>query len=153
MTLKFLSKYLFMSLFTAVFSFSAVISSNAQQDNVINSVEEAITIALKNNSSIIEAKLDKLKAEKKVSEVYSDNLVPTISLNSRYQRAIRKQTFDIFGERYEIGSDNSITNTFDVSESLPVLGTPVFTAIRIADYYEKSQTQNVTAVENNIKKM
>ena len=127
-------------------------NSQAQQPNVINSLEDAISLALKNNSSVIEAKLDKLKADEKVSEVYSDNLVPAISMNSRYQRAIRKQTIDIFGQRYEVGSDNSITNTFDVSESLPILGTPVFAAIRIADYYSKSQQENILATENDVKK-
>ena len=124
----------------------------AQQLKTINNVNEAISIALKSNSGIITAKLDMLKANEKVSEVYSENLLPTITLNSRFQRAIRKQVFDIFGQKYEVGSDNTFTNLIDVTEALPVLGTPVFSAIRIADYYSKTQQQNVTATENDVKK-
>ena len=60
--------------------------------------------------------------------------------------------FDIFGQKYEVGSDNTFTNLIDVTEALPVLGTPVFSAIRIADYYSKTQQQNVTATENDVKK-
>jgi len=124
----------------------------AQQVKTINNVNEAISIALKSNSGIITAKLDMLKANEKVSEVYSENLLPTITLNSRFQRAIRKQVFDIFRQKYEVGSDNTFTNLIDVTEALPVLGTPVFSAIRIADYYSKTQQQNVTATENDVKK-
>lgn len=126
--------------------------SEAQQVPTINNLNEAISIALKNNSGIITAKLDMLKANEKVSEVYSENLLPTVTLNSRFQRAIRKQVFDIFGQKYEVGSDNSFSNLIDVTESLPILGTPVFSAIRIADYYSKTQQQNVTAAENDVKK-
>jgi outer membrane protein TolC len=126
--------------------------ATAQQVKTITSVDQAINIAYDNNSSIINAKLEKLKADQIVSEVYSDNLIPSVTLNSRFQRAIRKQVFDIFGQKFEVGSDNSFTNLIDVRESLPVLGTPVFTAIRIADFYSKSQQQNITATEFDVKK-
>lgn len=152
MILNSLRKYSSGLLLFAIILFLTDFKLYAQQKETINSLDEAISLALKNNSSVIGAKLDKLKADQKVSEVYSDNLVPNISLNSRYQRAIRKQVFDIFGQRFEIGSDNSITNTLDVSESLPILGTPVFAAIRIADYYSKVQEQNIFATEIDIKK-
>lgn len=143
-------------LFQAFFIITALLLlssfSEAQQVPTINNLNEAISIALKNNSGIITAKLDMLKANEKVSEVYSENLLPTVTLNSRFQRAIRKQVFDIFGQKYEVGSDNSFSNLIDVTESLPILGTPVFSAIRIADYYSKTQQQNVTAAENDVKK-
>ncbi|MDQ3019316.1 MAG: TolC family protein [Bacteroidota bacterium] len=150
MILKSFRKFLFIFFLYTIIFFSIHIDPKAQQ-NEINSVQEAIAIALKNNSSVIESRLERLKAEQRVSEVYSENLLPEISLNSRYQRAIKKQVFDIFGERFEIGSDNSFTNTIDVSESLPILGTPVFAAIRIADYFLKIQEQNIAAAENNVK--
>jgi len=92
-----------------------------------------------------------LKAEKQVSEVYSENLVPTMTLSSRYTRSFRKQTINIFGENFEVGSDNSIVTSLDVTEPIPILGTPVFTGIRIAEYYEKIQDENVNSVEAKIK--
>lgn len=152
MILKSHRKFSFTLFLIAIIFFSIETNLNAQQREIINTLDEAISLALKNNSSVIGAKLEKLKADEKVSEVYSDNLVPTISLNSRFQRAIRKQVFDIFGEKFEVGSDNSFSNLIDVRESLPILGTPVFTAIRIADYYSKSQQQNITATEVDVKK-
>lgn len=117
----------------------------------ITSVEDAIEYSKKNNSEIITAYLDKVKAQEKVSEVYSDNLIPNVTLNSRYTRAFKKQVFDIAGQRFEVGSDNTIINTIDANLSLPVLGTPVFAGIRIAEYYNKVQEENILAVENNVK--
>lgn len=152
MSLKFSVKKIY-KLFLILITFLHITTdSEAQQVKTINNLDEAISIALKSNSSIITAKFDMLKAQKKVSEVYSENLLPTITLNSRFQRAIRKQVFDIFGQKFEVGSDNSFSNLIDVTESLPILGTPVFSAIRIADYYEKTQKQNVTSTENDVKK-
>ncbi len=144
---KIFKVYFIITALTFISSFA-----EAQQVPTINNLDEAISIALKSNSGIITAKLDMLKAKEKVSEVYSENLLPTVTLNSRFQRAIRKQVFDIFGQKYEVGSDNSFTNLIDVTESLPILGTPVFSAIRIADYYSKTQQQNVTAAEIDVKK-
>ncbi|MEZ4690702.1 MAG: hypothetical protein R3A12_11180 [Ignavibacteria bacterium] len=50
----------------------------------------------------------------------------SINLNSRFQRAIRKQALNIGDQQFEVGSDNSFSNLIDVRESLPILGTPVF---------------------------
>lgn len=112
---------------------------------------DAINLAKRNNPDYVIAKLDKLKAERKVSEVYSENLVPTVTLGSRYTRSFKKQTINIFGQTFEIGSDNSIATTIDVSEPIPILGTPVMNGIRIAEYYERLQDENVNMVENKVK--
>jgi outer membrane protein TolC len=112
---------------------------------------DAINLAKKNNSDYILAKLDKLKAEKKVSQVYSENLVPSMSLSSRYTRNFKKQTINIFGETFELGSDNSIITSFDVTQSIPFLGTPIMNGIRIAEYYEKIQDENIKRTEANVK--
>jgi outer membrane protein len=115
------------------------------------SLYDAINLAKRNNHDYIIARLDKLKAERKVSEVYSENLVPTITLNSRYTRSFKKQTFNISGQTFEIGSDNSINTTIDVSEPIPFLGTPVMNGIRIAEYYERIQDENMSQVESKVK--
>ncbi|HEY3251472.1 MAG TPA: TolC family protein [Ignavibacteria bacterium] len=112
---------------------------------------EAIRLAKKNNSDYVIAKLDKLKAEKKVSEVYSENLVPTFTLSSRYVRAFKKQTISIFGQTIELGTDNSIVTTLDVSEPIPFLGTPVMNGIKIARYYSRLQDESVNQIESKIK--
>lgn len=112
---------------------------------------EAFLLAKRNNSDYIIARMDKLKAERKVSEVYSENLVPTLTLSSRYVRSFKKQVINIFGQTFEIGSDNAITTTLDISEPIPVLGTPVFTGIRIAEYYSEIQDEAITQVETKLK--
>jgi len=136
--------------------FSLVIFSsgiiNAQDTSVVRvyTLDDAIFTAKSNNTTLVNAKLDRLKAEKKVSEVYSESLVPTMTLTSQYNRAFKKQVFDIFGQRFSIGTDNAIINSFQVSEPIPVLGTPVFQAIRIADYYTGLQNENVNSVEAKV---
>lgn len=112
---------------------------------------DAINLAKKHNPDYVIAKLDRLKAERQVSQVYSENLFPTITLNSRYTRSFKKQQFIIFGETFEVGSDNSITTTIDVTEPIPFLGTPVMNGIKIAEYYERIQDENVTQVESKVK--
>lgn len=143
-------KFLSASLLALCF-ISAGSSAYSQNRTVINDINEALLLAMKNNTELVKANIDKLKAQEKVSEVYSENLVPTISLNSRYSRAFKKQVFDISGQKFEIGSDNSLTNTIDVSESIPILGTPVFSGIRIAEYYLKTQEENIVSVQSEVK--
>ena len=148
---KSINSTLFIFVLTLVFLFTILpIISKAQNIRVIN-LEEAVSLAQKNNSELINARLDLLKSTEAVSEAYSENLLPTVTLNSRYNRAFKKQVFDIFGQKYEIGSDNSIENTLEISESIPILGTPVFQGIRIAEYYEKINKENVSSVITKVK--
>jgi len=57
---------------------------------------------------------------------------------------------------FSVGSDNSISTSIQATESLPILGTPVFSGIRIAEYYSKLQDeiyyQNELIVKSNVKK-
>ncbi|NOS86516.1 MAG: TolC family protein, partial [Ignavibacteria bacterium] len=138
-------------LIAALILFTLFASAAYSQSVKTLTLYDAINLAKRNNSDYVIAKLDKLKADKQVSEVYSENLVPTLTLSSRYTRSFRKQTINIFGQNFEIGSDNSITTTLDVSEPIPFLGTPVFNGIRIAEYYSRIQDENVKSVETKIK--
>lgn len=117
----------------------------------ILTLNEAISLAKNNNSELITAKMEKLKADDKVSEVYSSNLIPNISLNSSYNRAFKKPVFVILGQNFEIGADNTISNTLEISEPIPILGTPVFSGIRIAKYYSKLQEEIISGIESKIK--
>lgn len=117
----------------------------------ILTLDEAIQIARQKNPEYLIAKLDKLKAEKKVSEVYSENLVPTLTLNSRYTRMFKKNVINIFGQAIELGTDNSFTTTVDITEPIPILGTPVMSGIRIANYYSELQDENVNHAESKVK--
>jgi len=136
-------------LITTMLFYTAGISF-AQDSVSVYSLDRALLTAKQNNSELVNAKLDKMKAERKVSEVYSENLVPTLTLNSQYIRAFKKQVFDIFGQRYEIGTDNQIINSLQVTEPIPILGTPVFQGINIAEEYTNLQSENVSYAESKI---
>ncbi|MBE2216782.1 MAG: TolC family protein [Ignavibacteria bacterium] len=138
-------------LITALLLFLIFVSAVYSQSVRTLTLYDAINLAKRNNSDYVIAKLDKLKAEKQVSEVYSENLVPSITFGSRYTRSFRKQTLSFSGQTFEIGSDNSITTTLDVSEPIPFLGTPVFNGIRIAEFYNRIQEENLKSVETKIK--
>ena len=141
-----------LSYFIVFLSLLIIYPLNSKAQNVrILSLEEALSLAKKNNSELINVRLDLLKSTEAVSEAYSENLFPTITLNSRYYRSFKKQVFDIFGQKYEVGSDNTIENILEVSESIPILGTPVFQGIRIAEYYEKLNSESVMSVESKVK--
>src|SRR5260221_8859138 len=138
--------YIFTAFILVLIFHSCTFAQNVR----VLSIGDALMIAKQNSSELVIAKLDKMKADRKVSEVYSENLVPTVTLNSKYYRSFKKQVINIFGQNYEIGSDNTITNSIDVSEPIPVLGTPIFSGIRIAEYYSKLQEENVAKTESKI---
>lgn len=130
-----------------------VISANLSFSQNVRTLTlyEAINLAKKNNPDFVIAKLDMMKADKLVSQVYSENLVPTMTLSSRYTRAFKKQTINLFGETFQLGSDNSIITSLDVTEPIPFLGTPVFSGVKIAQYYSRIQEENVNQIESKIK--
>ncbi|MBI5404405.1 MAG: TolC family protein [Ignavibacteriae bacterium] len=113
---------------------------------------DAINEAMRNNSELVNARYDKMKAMEKVSQTYNENLIPTLELSSQYSHAYKKPVFNIFGQNFEIGTDNTVTHTLTASEPIPFLGTPVFSGIRIAEYYANLQNENVASVESKIKK-
>lgn len=131
---------------------SAVFYSSAgAQVNKVLTLREAISLAEENNSDIVKSRLDLMIAKTQVSEAYADNLIPSLTLTSNYTRAFKKQVFTIFGENIEIGTDNSILNTLYLQESIPILGTPVFQGIRIAEYYERLNSEALNSTKVTVK--
>ena len=123
--------------------------SNAQEVKVY-ALRDAINEAMKNNSEVTNARYDLMKSKYKVTESYNEGLIPSLSLNSTYSRVFKKPVFDIFGQKYEIGTDNSVSAIFQLTQAIPFLGNPIFSGIRIAEYYEKLSEENVLAIETKI---
>lgn len=130
---------------------AAIYSPAGAQVNKVLTLREAVSLAEGNNSDLVKSKLDLMIAKTVVSEAYADNLIPSLTLTSNYTRAFKKQVFTIFGENIEIGTDNTILNTLYLQESIPILGTPVFQGIRIAEYYEKLNSETVNSVKASVK--
>jgi outer membrane protein len=125
------------------------------QNTRVLSIDDALKIARDNNPDLIIAKMNKMQADEKVAEVYSDNLIPNLSLTSSYMRNFKKQFYDIsfFGQQFTFSllTDNVVSATLQVSEPIPVLGTPVFSGIRIAETYSQLQNENVAQIDSKIK--
>ncbi|MBS1517538.1 MAG: TolC family protein [Bacteroidetes bacterium] len=138
-------------LFSVVFIFSVNAVCHSQQKRIITSIDEAVSLAMRDNSDVINARYDKLKADEKVSEVYSENLLPTLSLSSTYTRSFKKQVIDIFGERFQVGADNTWSTSLNATEPIPILGTPVFSGINIAEYFSKIQQETLESVKNDVR--
>ena len=118
----------------------------------ILTIKDALSLAYENNSDLITAKYEKAKALKIVSQTYNENLIPNLTFTSQYVRSFLKQKFEIFGQRYEIGTDNAIYNTFNLQQTLPFLGAPVFSGIRIAENVAKLQDENIASIQAKTKK-
>lgn len=139
-------------IFLTVCVFLAGVSLSYSQYKKSYTLGDAISEAMKNNTELVNARFDRMKATEKVSQTYNENLIPNFTLKSQYSHAYKKPVFNIFGETYEIGTDNTVTHTLEASEPIPFLGTPVFSGIRIAEYYANLQKENVSSVESKIKK-
>lgn len=130
--------------------FTLLITTAYTQEVKVYTIREAINEAFRNNTELVNARYDKLIADYKVSQTYNESLLPTINVSTIYSRAFKKQVFDIFGQKFEIGTDNTITTRFDVSQAIPVLGTPIFQGINIAKYYSNLSNENVIAIEAKV---
>lgn len=133
-------------IFLVTVSMVVLTASGFSQTRTIT-LPEAVTLAKTNNSELTIARLDEAKANEYVSQVYSENLVPNLTLNSRYTRNIKKNVLNFAGQSVFLGTDNAITNTLDLQEPIPILGTPVFSGIQIAKYYSDLSSKNTKAKE------
>lgn len=141
-------------LLVSILCFSIVLFSeagNAQNKIIFSNVDEAIALALKNNSDIIISGLDKLKAESEVSQEYSSAFIPDLRFSSEYFRTFKKQVINIFGQNFETGADNNVLNSLKLREEIPFLGNPAFAGINIANSYLKLQEENMHSAENDVK--
>jgi outer membrane protein TolC len=136
-------------LLTALLVVFAAGQGFSQTRTVTITLPEAVTLAKSNNSELIMAKLDEMKANEYVSQVYSENLVPTISFGTTYTRNVKKQVLNFAGQSVFLGTDNAIATSLSLQEPIPLLGTPVFSGIQIAKYY--SDLSNKTTQSKEIK--
>lgn len=127
-----------------------IFTSSYGQEVKVFTLREAISEAFRNNTDLINARYDKLIADYKVTQTYNESLIPSLSVSSIYSRAFKKQVFDIFGQKFEIGTDNTINTTFELSQPIPILGTPIFQGINIAKYYSRLSSENVNAIEAKV---
>ncbi|CAN5477112.1 TolC family protein [soil metagenome] len=128
-------------------SVALITSVSAYSQVKVLTLPQAISLANVNNSDLVIARYDLLSAQEKVSQIYRENLTPTVTLTSKYTRYFSKPTVNILGQQISTLTDNSIYNTFDVIQPIPFLGIPVGAALTIADNYTKLSEANIRARE------
>lgn len=131
-----------------VFSLAGISFSQTPKSYTL---EQAISEAFNNNSELVNARYDKMKADYRVTEAWNEGLLPTIDFSYTYGRFFKKPVINIFGQNFEIGTDNQSNATLQITEPIPILGTPVFQGIRIAEYYSNLTAENLFAVKNKIR--
>ncbi len=131
-----------------VFTIAGIASSQTVKSYTL---EQAISEAYNNNSELVNARYDKMKADYKVTEAWNEGLIPTVDFSFTYGRYFKKPVINIFGQNFEIGLDNQSNATLQITEPIPILGTPVFQGIKIAEYYSNLTAENLFAVKNKIR--
>lgn len=122
---------------------------NAQK---ILTLEECVSIALKNNHEHKQTLLDRKIAEEKITEAYGNSVFPVIRGSAKYQRAIKRPEFifDINGrtQRFKMGSTNSASASVSVEQ--PLFSGAMFLAVKIAKTYAEISSKMVDYSEEEL---
>lgn len=113
-------------------------------------LNDAIDIALKNNTSIINAIEMQKSYEEKIKEYYGGTY-PQISFQASYTKNIEKQAIFFGGGKSEVGLDNAYSASLDLNQIL-WSGGKVDSGIKMARIYSNTAKENRELTENTIKK-
>jgi outer membrane protein len=122
------------------------IAAYAQEPATLT-LQQAIDVALKNNRDLSSQRLTIENADAQVTEAFG-NALPTLSLNARYTRNLKKQVFYFPGQDgivrpIEIGSDNALST--DLTLNQIIFNSAVFTGVGTAKTYSKISRQQLRA--------
>lgn len=129
-----------------------------QQKELVINLNDAISIALKNNRDILISDQDLNKAEAQIGEAYG-NAFPQIGFSASYQRNVQPPVMFLPANMpglnptpnpvsVKFGSDNSYAAGLSISQVL--FSAKVNTAIKIAKDYRRFNDHNAKAVEENV---
>ncbi|MDA8242779.1 MAG: TolC family protein [Elusimicrobia bacterium] len=114
------------------------------------SVDDAVALAMKSNSSVSNAERGRLIYKEKIRE-YWGGVYPQLSAGAAYTRNIEKPSMFFGGNKIEIGSDNSYAASLDLNQVLWA-GGKVNTGIRMAGIYSDSSAEQLRSARNSVKK-
>lgn len=124
-----------------LFMVYGLISLHAQEANGIT-LEDAVTLAVKNNRQLEIARLDMQKADAQVKEAYG-YAMPNLSFGGTYTRSFKNPeivfTVDTMVTRIKIGTDNAYQMGFTASQVL--FNSIVFTGVGTAKIYQKASRE------------
>jgi outer membrane protein len=106
-------------------------------------LEKSINMALKGNNELRISRLEKEKADEKVSEAYGSAIFPTIRGSINYSRAIERGIITIetpfFSGSFPQGTENTLTIGANLEQ--PLFTGAVFLAVRVAKTYAEIANQ------------
>ena len=81
------------------------------------SIEKAVELALKNNTSVIDSQYVSEIYDAQINE-YKSYAYPSLTLSGGYTRNLKKQSFFMMGQKIDIGNDNAYTGTAQMDQVL-----------------------------------
>lgn len=131
--------------------FSSLLLAQTEEKAIL-SLDESINLALEKNADLKIAGLELNKSEEKLREARS-GLFPKIDINGQYQRNIFKPVIFLpsgspLGETLEIGSDNSLTATAQLS--MPLFSWSLYKGIGLASDALAITQENYRSIKNKV---
>jgi len=114
------------------------------------SVDEAVKLAMKSNTSVANAERARLIYKEKILE-YWGGVYPQLSASAQYTRNIEKSSIFFGGKKIEMGLDNAYAASLDLNQVLWA-GGKVHTGITMAGIYADSSSEQLRAAQNTVKK-
>lgn len=122
----------------------------AAAEPAVLSVEQAVELALRNNTDVANAERGRLLYKEKIRE-YWGTLFPQLSAAASYTRNIEKPSMFFGGNKISIGSDNAYAASLDLNQILWA-GGKVRTGIEMAGIYSDSSSEGLRAARNGVRK-
>lgn len=114
------------------------------------SVDGAVDLAFKNNTSVVTAEKSRSIYKEKIKE-YWGGVYPQLSAGASYTRNIEKSSIFFGGKKIEMGSDNAYALSLDLNQALWA-GGKVHTGIKMAGIYSDSSSESLRAAQSGVKK-
>lgn len=122
--------------------------AGAQQTDL--SVDGAVKLAMKNNTTVANAERGRLIYKEKIRE-YWGGVYPQLSAGAQYTRNIEKSSIFFGGNRIRMGLDNAYAASLDLNQVLWA-GGKVHTGITMAGIYSDLSAEQLRAAQNTVKK-
>lgn len=143
-------KILFVAL---LFTFTAAAQTVTGKDTVALTLSKTMELALKNNNDLKISFLNKSIADEKVSEAWGSAVMPDISGNINYRKALKKGVFNIeapgFSGSFPVGTDNTMTASLNLEQ--PLFSGAAFIGIRVAQTYSDIAATYYESAKNELK--
>ena len=114
------------------------------------SVDGAVKLAMKNNTTVANAERGRLIYKEKIQE-YWGGVYPQLSASAQYTRNIEKSSIFFGGRKIEMGLDNAYAASLDLNQVLWA-GGKVRTGINMAGIFSDSSSEQLRAAQNTVKK-